>query len=235
MAKHFYIIGTHDKSDSTWIVTRTGTEKFAHEFIENMDQVPGLETYWVMGSDAFNNAEALEEFNKMREDPKEWERFTKKEMEYFNKAITPKIEGEFTMDKSKMANGLMLIANGFALMSQAFGATTGTVATQEETKAEAPKEEKAKRTRTAKPKDEPKIEETKTEEVVSEDDFGDFDFDGEEEKKVITVEEVRAACVSHAKKNGKEKTYEILKSFGAKSPNDLSKDKYAEVMAKLGV
>lgn len=231
MAKHFYIVGVHDESDSTWIVTRTGTEKFAHEFIENMDQVPGLETYWVMGSDAFNNAEALEEFNKMREDPKEWERFTKKEMEYFNKAITPNKQEGDSMNKENVKNALMLIASGFQMLSQEFGGEE----VKEETKTEAPKEEKAKRTRTTK-KDEPKIEETKAEEVaeVSEDDFGDFDFDGTEEAKTYTVEEVRAACVSHAKKNGKEKTYEILKSFGAKSPNDLSKDKYAEVMAKLG-
>jgi hypothetical protein len=239
MAKHFYIIGTHDESDSSWIVTRVGTEKYAYEFIEKMDQVPGLENYWVLGSDAFNNAEALEEFNKMREDPKEWQRFTKKEMEYFNKAITPTNEKGDSMNKENVKNALMLIASGFQMLSQEFG---NEEVKAEETKAEAPKEEKAKRTRTTKPKDEPKAE--KEDDSVfgggpaddnQGDDF-DFDFDGEEEKaKEYTVEEVRAACVSHAKKNGKDKTYEILKAFGAKTPNDISKDKYNDLMNKLAV
>lgn len=215
MKKFFYII--RQDSNSFEVVTRCGQRIYAEEFISRM----GEGNYFIWNSNESKNEYALEEF-----------------LNNDTKAITPKIEGEFTMDKSKMANGLMLIANGFALMSQAFGATTGTVATQEETKAEAPKEEKAKRTRTTKPRE--VVEETKVEEVAEEmttqeDDFGDFDFDGEEEKKTYTIEEVRAACVSHAKKNTKEKTYAILKEFGAKSPNDLKKEQYGDVLAKLAV
>lgn len=238
MSKYFYIIGVHDESDSIRIITRAGRREFALEFIEKIKD--GQEELYIYESNEDKNHNALEAFKDLWFNEEKRKEFVEKEL--LNYVTTPKIgnnkEGEFTMDKSKMANGLMLIANGFALMSQAFGATTGTVATQEETKAEAPKEEKAKRTRTTKTKE--VVEEVKAEEVAEEmttqeDDFGDFDFDGEEEKKTYTIEEVRAACVSHAKKNTKEKTYAILKEFGAKSPNDLKKEQYGDVLAKLAV
>lgn len=210
MKKFFYII--RQDSNSFEVVTRCGQRIYAEEFISRM----GEGNYFIWNSNESKNEYALEEF-----------------LNNDTKAITPKQEGEFTMDKTKMANGLMLIANGFALMSQAFGVAAGTPT--EPTKEEAPKEEKAKRTRTTKPKDEPKAEEVQEEIATQEDDFGDFDFDGEEEKKTYTIEEVRAACVSHAKKNTKEKTYAILKEFGAKSPNDLKKEQYGDVLAKLAV
>ena len=238
MSKYFYIIGVHDESDSIRIITRAGRREFALEFIEKIKDEQ--EELYIYESNEDKNHNALEAFKDLWFDKEKRKEFVKQELQ--NYVTTPKIgnnkEGEFTMDKSKMANGLMLIANGFALMSQAFGATTGTVATQEETKAEAPKEEKAKKTRTTKTKE--VVEETKVEEVAEEittqeDDFGDFDFDGEKEKKTYTIEEVRAACVSHAKKNTKEKTYAILKEFGAKSPNDLKKEQYGDVLAKLAV
>lgn len=215
MSKYFYII--HEDEDAR-IVTRCGREEFAHEFIKGMEDG----NYIIHPSNEDKNHHALQEYidNKLKGIP----------------AITPKQEGEFKMDKTKMANGLMLIANGFALMSQAFGVAAGTPT--EAVKEEAPKEEKAKRTRSTKPRE--VVEEVKAEEVAEEittqeDDFGDFDFDGEEEKKTYTIEEVRAACVSHAKKNTKEKTYAILKEFGAKSPNDLKKEQYGDVLAKLAV
>lgn len=195
----------------------------------------------MMESDAYNNAEALAEFEALRANPKEWKKFIDKELESYTKAITPTNEKGDSMNKENVKNALMLIASGFQMLSQEFG---NEEVKAEETKAEAPKEEKAKRTRTTKPKDEPKAEKeddsvfggAPTKAGDNQGDDFDFDFDGEEEKaKEYTVEEVRAACVSHAKKNGKDKTYEILKAFGAKTPNDISKDKYKDLMNKLAV
>jgi hypothetical protein len=235
MAKHFYIIGVHGESDSIRIITRAGRREFALEFIEKIKD--GQEELYIYESNEDKNHNALEAFNDLWFNEEKRKEFVKQEL--LNYVTTPKIgnnnEGEFTMDKSKMANGLMLIANGFALMSQAFGVVAAATPT-EPTKEEAPKEEKVKKTRTSKPREEaPKAEEVKEEITTQEDDFGDFDFDGEEEKKTYTIEEVRAACVSHAKKNTKEKTYAILKEFGAKSPNDLKKEQYGDVLAKLAV
>lgn len=236
MAKYFYIIGTHDESDSTRVITRAGRKEFALEFIHNMSQC-GQEEYYIFESNENRNEDALKEFDSIWFDPiKRSEYVTKKVKNYIT---TPEIgnnnEGESQMDKTKLSNGLMLIANGFALCSQAFGGVMAELAkTNEEPKTEAPKEEKAKKTKTTKTKE--VIEETKVEEVTaSEEDFGDFDdFSGEENKKTYTVEDIRAACISHAKKNTKEKTYAILKEFGAKSPNDIKAESYNDVMAKLG-
>lgn len=237
MSKYFYIIGTHDESDSVRIITRAGRREFALEFINKIKD--GQEDIHIFESNEDKNHNALEEFESIWFNEEKRKAFVKAELQ--NYVTTPEIgnnnEGESQMDKTKLSNGLMLIANGFALCSQAFGGVMAELAkSNEETKVEAPKEEKAKRTRTTKAKDEPKQEEIEAEEITTqEDDFGDFDFDGEEEKKAITIEEVRAACIAHAKKNTKEKTYAILKEFGAKSPNDLKEKQYEAVMAKLAV
>lgn len=248
MAKYFYIIGTHDESDSVRIITRAGRREFALEFINKIKD--GQEELYIFESNEDKNHNALEEFETIWFNEEKRKAFVKAELQNYEitPAITPKQEGEFKMDNNKIAQGLLLLATAATLIAEGFGAELST--TNEETKSaddikiedskKAVAESKAKRTRTTKPKDEPKqteIEEVAAEEEITtqEDDFGDFDFDGEEEKKVITIEEVRAACVSHAKKNTKEKTYAILKEFGAKSPNDLKKEQYEAVMAKLAV
>jgi len=243
MSKYFYIIGTHDESDSVRIITRAGRREFALEFINKIKD--GQEELYIFESNEDKNHNALEEFESIWFNEEKRKAFVKAELQ--NYVTTPEIgnnnEGESQMDKTKLSNGLMLIANGFALCSQAFGGVMAELAKTNEDKdleksieadeTKAKKERKAKATKTKEV-----VEETKAVEEVaaSEEDFGDFDdFSGEEEKKTYTVEDIRAACISHAKKNTKEKTYAILKEFGAKSPNDIKAESYNDVMAKLAV
>jgi hypothetical protein len=49
------------------------------------------------------------------------------------------------------------------------------------------------------------------------------------------LEDVQNACKAHAKENGKEETYAILKEFDASRVKDLDKEAYPAVMEKLGL
>jgi hypothetical protein len=229
MSKYFYIIGTHDESDSIRIITRAGRKEFALEFIEKIKD--GQEEIYIFESNEDKNHNALEAFEAIWFNEEKRKEFIKKELQ--NYVTTPEEgdnnEGEKMQNVQEISKALTMIANGFHLLAQNYSSVqlnAETVAVIEEPK----KEEKVKKTKPAKPA------EVKAEEVVAqEDDFSDFDFTGEEEKVAYTVEDIRAACISHAKKNTKEKTYEILKEFGAKSPNDIKAEKYNEVMTKLAV
>jgi len=221
---------TLDESKSNELFVMNGLDEFINKIKDGQEEI------YIYESNEDKNHNALEAFNDIWFNEEKRKAFVKAEL--LNYVTTPEgnnNEGESQMDKTKLSNGLMLIANGFALCSQAFGGVMAELAkSNEETKVEAPKEEKAKKTKATKTKE--VVEETKVEEVAaSEEDFGDFDdFSAEEDKKTYTVEDIRAACISHAKKNTKEKTYAILKEFGAKSPNDIKAESYNDVMAKLG-
>lgn len=206
MSKYFFII-RDDEDGPTEVVTRCGLIKYAQEFIVKM----GTDNYIIWPTNEDKNHYALEEY-----------------LQNKDKAIMPitKKEGESKMDNAKLINAIALTIQGLQKISNALSG-------QEETKIEdAPKDEpkKEKKTKSTK-KEEPRVEEP----TVQEDDFSDFEFEAEEEKVKYTVEDIRAACIAHAKKNTKEKTYAILKEFGAKSPNDIKAESYNDVMAKLAV
>lgn len=98
------------------------------------------------------------------------------------------------------------------------------------------KSTEAKPAAAAKPKTTPKVEtqpEPEAEDAQDEESQDDFAGMEDEAEEAVTKDQVRQAIVQFAKKNTKQKAYDLLEKYGSKNVDGLKDDALPKVWAEI--